>query len=97
MSRLVESLATLPKLILATATTATSAVVSGAADALRSPDVHWAQQLVWICTAMAGLGTLILALVRGYIELSKHLQARRRAAKYRAKAIAARESAKRLP
>ncbi len=96
MSRL-ESLATLPKLIFATATTATSAVISGATEAMRSPDVHWGQVLVWVCTAGAGLGTLGLAAVRGYIELNKFIVSRRRAAKYRAKALAAKEAAKRLP
>lgn len=96
MSRL-ESLASLPKLVLATATTATSAIVSGATEAVRSPEVHWGQVLVWICTAAAGLGTLALAAARTYIELSKFIQARRRAAKYRARALAAKAAAERLP
>lgn len=96
MSRL-ESIASLPKLATATVATATSALASGAAKVSGVPDVHWGQVLVWICTAAAGLGTLGLAAVRGYIELSKHIHARRRAAKYRARALAAKEAAKRLP
>lgn len=95
MSRL-ESLATLPKLVVATAGTATSAIASGATQ-LALPEVHWAQLSVWICTALAGLGTMGLAGVRGYIELSKFITSRRRAAKYRAKALAAKEDARRLP
>ena len=43
------------------------------ATASTSPDQpHWAQVLVWVCTALGGLATLALALIRAFIEVQRY-------------------------
>jgi hypothetical protein len=77
MSSTVENLVALPKLIFATLGTGAVTVASGALEAAKAPEVHWAQILVWVFTALAALATVIAGLTNTYITISKFVTGRR--------------------
>jgi len=75
MQALIERLATIPRLILGTATTATGAVVSTSPDLpAQAASMHPMQIAVWGATILAGVGTFGLAVVRGVIEIRKAIR-----------------------